>query len=284
MSHWPIRNLMTTDVITAPDDTPVAEVAAILAERRISAVPIVDRFDVVIGVVSWTDLHRTIDPADRDDNAPRGRLRRDRPAEVRWPDLAAREVMSAPPVTIRPDASLSAAGRLMHHHDIGRLLVTDRERRLLGIVTRRDLLKVHGRLDAVIRDEVVRRILRRTLKIKPDRVQVTVDDGVVTLTGRTGRRSTTLAAVGLTEAVAGVTRVVDRLTFDTDDTIGAPIPRAAVHDPLDGWWVGRREDDQGPSAAADQIGHGAGTPGFIGDIVDEWGRQSFPASDPPMNW
>jgi CBS domain-containing protein len=277
MPMWPVRNVMTTDVITASDDTPIAEVAAILGEQGISAVPIVDQFDVVVGVVSWTDLHRTIDLAEQDDNAPGGWLRRDRPAEVHWPDQAAVHVMSAPPVTVGADASLHAAGRLMHHHNIGRLLVTDSERRLLGIVTRRDLLKVHARLDTVIRDEVVRRILRRILRIEPDSVQVAVDDGVVTLAGRTARRSTAVAAVRLTEAVSGVTRVVDRLTFDTDDTVRAPMPQAAEHDPLDGWWVGRRQDDTRPAT-------GAGTSGFVGDIVDEWGRQSFPASDPPMNW
>jgi len=242
MSHWPIRKVMTTDVITASGDASVAEVAAILAERRISAVPIVDRFDVVVGVVSWTDLHRTIDPAQADDDARGGWLRRDRPAEVRWPDQTATEVMSAPPVTVRPDASLSAAGRLMHRHDVGRLLVTDHAGRLAGIVTRRDLLRVHARLDAVIRDEVAHRILHRTLMIEPGTVQVAVDDGVVTLTGRTGRKSTTLAAVALTTAVAGVTEVVDRLTFDTDDTVSPPAPRPPAHHAMHGWWLGRRHD------------------------------------------
>jgi CBS domain-containing protein len=243
MSYWPIRNVMTTDVITASGEASVAEVAAILAERRISAVPIVDRFDVVVGLVSWTDLHRTIDPAQADDDA-RGRwLRRDRPAEVRWPDQTATEVMSAPPVTVRPDASLSAAGRLMHRHNVGRLLVTDHAGRLAGIVTRRDLLRVHARLDAVIRDEVAHRILRRTLLIEPGSVQVAVEDGVVGLTGRTGRKSTALAAVALTEAVAGVTEVVDRLTFDTDDTVPAPAPRPPAHDAMHGWWLGRRHDN-----------------------------------------
>jgi CBS domain-containing protein len=61
MPQWRVRDVMTTGVITAPDDASFAEVAAILAGRRISAVPIVDRFDAVVGVVSWTDLRDKID-------------------------------------------------------------------------------------------------------------------------------------------------------------------------------------------------------------------------------
>src|SRR4051812_19417070 len=102
MWNWPIRNVMTTEVVTARDDQPVADIAAILAERRISAVPIVNRFDVVVGVVSWTDLLHSINPAERDEKA-RGRRLRDRSTDIRWPDRAATEVMSAPPITVRPD-------------------------------------------------------------------------------------------------------------------------------------------------------------------------------------
>jgi hypothetical protein len=68
--------------------------------------------------------------------------------------------------------------------------------------------------------------------IPPGAVQVTVDDGVVTLAGRTARKTTAVAAAGLTAAVAGVTAVVDQLTFDVDDTVAAaPARQAAERDP-----------------------------------------------------
>ena len=60
MTQWQVRDVMTTDVITAPDDASVAEIVTVLTDRQITAVPIVDRFDVVLGVVSWTDLRDKI--------------------------------------------------------------------------------------------------------------------------------------------------------------------------------------------------------------------------------
>lgn len=147
MPQWRVRNMMVTDVITAPHDASVAEIAAVLAGRRISAVPIVDRFDVVIGVVSWADLHDKIDIGEPDGIAHGWWLRRWRPPRLRWPDAAATDVLSAPPVTIGPDASLPAAGLLMHHRKVGRLLVVDGEGRLMGLVTRDDLLKTTASLD-----------------------------------------------------------------------------------------------------------------------------------------
>jgi CBS domain-containing protein len=257
-----VRDVMTTDVITAPDDASVAEIAATLTGRRISAVPIVDRFDVVIGVVSWTDLHHTIETGEPDGTTDRGWLRRRRPPRLRWPTRAATDVLRAPPATIEPDASLSAAGRVMHQRQVGRLLVVDRAGRLMGIVTRGDLLKIHDRVDAVIRDEVVQRVLRRTLMIDPGAVQAAVDDGLVTLTGRTGRKSTTLATVGLTEAVAGVTGVVDRLAFDADDTAPPPAPRPPARDPLRGWRTGPRQDQPVIGGGAAAVDHDHGLPAY----------------------
>lgn len=231
---------MTTDLITAPDESSLGDIAAMLTAHQIGAVPIVDRFNVAIGIVSWTDIGETIERAEQRSPTTRGWLRRRGRSQSHWRGRAATEVMTAPPVTIGPDASLSAAGRVMHRRGVGRLLVVDHDNRLVGVVTRRDLLKVHNRLDAVIRDEVLQRVLRRTLMIPPGAVRIVVDDGVVTLAGHVDRRSTALAAVGLTEAVAGVTGVVDRLAFGIDDTT----PEAAA-----------RRSTPGASTAR-AVGHG----------------------------
>jgi signal-transduction protein with cAMP-binding, CBS, and nucleotidyltransferase domain len=143
------------------------------------------------------------------------------------------EVMSGPALTIGADASLPAAARVMYRRGVGRLLVVDRDSGLRGIVTRSDLLKVHARLDAVLRDDVMRQVVGRTPQIRPGTVQATVDDGVVTLTGRTARKTTAVAVARLTATVAGVTDVVDLLTFDVDDTVTAA-PRATERHPFRG--------------------------------------------------
>jgi CBS domain-containing protein len=221
MPQWRVRDVMTAEVVTARDDASYAEIAAILASERISGVPIVDRFDGVVGVVSRNDLQGKIKFGDPDPTGRLGWWRRRAAPLLRWPDGTARQVMSAPPVIVEGNVSLPAAARMMFRRDVGRLLVVDDEARLRGIVSRSDLLKVHARLDAVIRDEVMERVLRRALMIERGTVEATVDDGVVTLTGHIARRTTALAAVLLTEAVAGVAEVVDRLRFDLDDTAPA---------------------------------------------------------------
>jgi hypothetical protein len=112
---------------------------------------------------------------------------------------------------------------------------------------------VYSRLDAAIRDEVAHQVLVDTLGIGTGAVRATVDEGVVTLTGRTGRKTTAVAAARLTEAVPGVTHVVDRLTFDVDDIIAtAPAPPPADRDPLRGWWTGPRPAS-GEGAVKDRV-------------------------------
>jgi CBS domain-containing protein len=226
MHPWRVQNVMTVDVITASADAPLAELVTLLTERQISAVPIVDDFGVVLGIVSWTDLHELIES--RAPAAPSRWWRRRPPPRLYWPEGTAAGVMSAPPLTIRADATPAAAARLMHRHAVGRLLVVDTDHRLRGILSRSDLLTVHDRLDAVIRDEIMHRVLGDELRIRPAAVRVTVDEGVVTLTGRTARRTTAFAAAWASELVPGVTEVDNRLTYEVDD---AAYPRRRI-DPV----------------------------------------------------
>jgi CBS domain-containing protein len=152
---------------------------------------------------------------------PEGQLfegRRRPEARAKATGATAVELMTSPPITIGPDASIAEAARLLHRHRIKRLPVLDPAGPLLGIVSRADLLKVFLRADADIATTVRQQVLRRTLGIDPDTVTVEVGDGVVTLTGRLERRSLIPILVSLVHGVDGVVDVVDQLTFETDDT------------------------------------------------------------------
>jgi CBS-domain-containing membrane protein len=206
-----IRDVMTREVITATPTTPVAEIAALLTTHRISAVPIVDDNDRVLGVVSEADLLPRIPAKGRLDRA----LRR-RTAVARTRATHARDLMSSPPVTIGEHAPLAAAARQMQADNIRRLPVTDDAGRLRGIVSRTDLIRPLTRPDEAIEHDIVDE-LRRVLWIEPRQVEVHVEGGVATLTGALARRSTAAIAARLSDAVPGVVAVVNRIGYEFDD-------------------------------------------------------------------
>jgi CBS domain-containing protein len=212
MQPWLVREVMTRRVVTATTDTPVGQIARLLRIHRIGAVPIVDDDRRVLGVVSGADLLPVVSTAaglTTAGGAAAGRT---------TAGTTAADVMTARPPTVSADAPLSVAARKMEHRDASRLLVTGDDGRLLGVVSRTDVLRPLTRPDTAIRDDVIEHVLRRTLWIDPDRVHVHVHDGVVTLTGTVGRRTTAGIAARLAGHVAGVTAVVDHLRYEFDDT------------------------------------------------------------------
>jgi CBS domain-containing protein len=217
MRTWHVDDVMTTDVVTVREDTPYREIVDTLTGRRVSAVPVVDEFRYVVGVVSEADLLHKIELAGA---APERRIfagRRRREAKAKAEGLLARDLMSAPAVTVLPRTTLTGAAKVMDEERVKRLPVTDDLGRLCGIVSRADLLRVYLRPDADIERDVVEEVLGHSLWVEPGMVDVIVADGVVTLTGRTERFSTAQLAVKLTGNVPGVVEVVDRLGYDFDD-------------------------------------------------------------------
>ena len=126
--------------------------------------------------------------------------------------------MSAPPIVTEADTSIAAAARTMHREGIKRLPVVDEHGRLIGIVTRGDLLKVHLRPD----DDIVADIRTGVLAGRAEAVTVAVEDGAVTLTGEVDLRSTADQVARLARQVPGVVEVIDKVGFAVDDSAGYP--------------------------------------------------------------
>jgi CBS domain-containing protein len=225
MGRTLVQDVMTTDVVSVGETATYRELVALSVEHQISAVPVVDERRCVLGVVSEADLVRRM-RADGDTRRlpPTG----DHTGTATWTaeGAVAGDLMSAPPITIEPQASLAAAARVLEERRIKRLPVVDRDGVLIGIVSRRDLLRVHLRSDKDIRTDVENRVLWEWFRIGPPQVVVTVHDGVVTLTGEVSRRRQRALAGHLAETVDGVVAVVNRLTYQTDD---APLARPVRH-------------------------------------------------------
>ncbi|MGC4896682.1 CBS domain-containing protein [Micromonospora sp. DT31] len=217
MRTWQVQDVMTTTVASVREDTAYREVVDLLADRRVTAAPVVDGARRVLGVVSEADLMYKVELQGQPSERRILLDRRRREARAKARATSAVDLMTAPAVTISPDATLVEAARVMDARGVKRLPVVDDLGRLIGIVTRGDLLKVHLRPDAGIRRDVVEEVLWHCLGIPDGVVDVTVHRGVVTLTGMVERRSTVQLAVRLTRQVSGVVEVVDALGYAVDD-------------------------------------------------------------------
>ena len=174
---------MTTSVITVDRITPYQEIDRLLTEHRISGVPVLKMGREVAGVVTEADLLAVEDETNRrarmDSSVGRRRLLHKQQPYV---SLTAGTLMTAPAITIGPDATIPAAARLMNTHHIRRLPVVDEHGKLAGIVSRRDLLSVFLRPDADIMHDA-RQVLDEIPITDPKDVTVKVRHGVITLTG-----------------------------------------------------------------------------------------------------
>ena len=238
-SHHRVRDVMTTSVVTVDKMAPYKEIAARMAKHKISAVPVVILGRHVAGVVSEADLLSEMDKRVRDAQLePGGRLHR-HTGDKGHLALTAGELMTSPAITIHPDATLSAAARLMNSRHLKRLPVVDASTsgfggNLIGIVSRCDLLGVFLRPDEDIAREA-REMLTQILLADPAGVTARVQDGIVTLAGHLGsaeQNDLIRIAVRLTWDIDGVVSVVNRLSPIESATPSAPAPSLPENDTL----------------------------------------------------
>jgi CBS domain-containing protein len=215
-----VRDVMTRTVVSVQRGTPLKDVAHLLIDNGISAVPVVDVHGAVVGVVSEADLLIKEQGADAIHHRPLARFLGEsadaRAQLVKLRAITAGEAMTAPAITITSGRSISEAAATMVARRVNRLPVVD-DGRLVGIVSRADLVRAYVRSDeelgATIRDNVILGILW----LDPALFTVAVKDGVASISGHVERRSTAQMIERAVRMVPGVVDVHTSVAWSMDD-------------------------------------------------------------------
>jgi len=222
-------DIMTREVVTVTPETNVAEIARLMLERRVSAVPVVEN-GVPIGIVSEGDLLRRPETGGTPHTSRWLELfvsRDDLAAEyVHTHGRTAREVMTGPVISVGEATPTTEIAELLESRHIKRVPVLAADGRLVGIVSRANLLqslasRVAAPSAVTIDDQRIRAALLDELGSQdwagsPDPGNVIVEDGVVHLWGRIRSPEVRRAMVVAAENVPGVKSVEDHMDRDRD--------------------------------------------------------------------
>jgi CBS domain-containing protein len=177
-----VCDLMTSEVVTVTPISSLRDAAALLAEKGISGVPVVNAANEIVGVLSEADIVVKARGEVGRNRLLGWLLESDFGLEDKIRAETVSDAMTAPPVTITPKRPVHEAARLMVAENVNRLPVVE-DGKLVGIVTRADIVRAFTRSDAELADEIRGDILRRTFWLEPGRVSVSVVDGHVTVQG-----------------------------------------------------------------------------------------------------
>jgi CBS domain-containing protein len=176
-----VRDVMTKPVVSVRRGTPLKEVAQLLVDHRISGMPVLDVNGDVLGVVSEADLLVKEQGADAVRHRPLawflGESSTSRAQLAKLAAVSAGDAMTAPAVTIEPDRRVNEAAAIMIARGINRLPVVEGQR-LVGIVTRADLVRAYVRSDEELAQAIREDILLRVFWLEPALFTVLVKDGV----------------------------------------------------------------------------------------------------------
>lgn len=216
-----VGDVMTRNVAAVRPETPLKDVAGLMIDRGISGVPVVDADQAVLGVVSEADFvikeSRAVGGRNRLLARFFGESRQARADLKKIEATTAGEAMTSPALTVAATDTLQWAAEQMASRQVNRLPVVE-DGRLVGIVTRADVVRAYVRPDAelerLVRDEV---LAKTAFSMEPEAFEIAVHGGVVRLEGRVDRRSLAEAIVEVTHGLGGIIGVESHLTWETDD-------------------------------------------------------------------
>jgi len=216
-----VADVMTRSVAAVRPETPLKEVAALMVERGISGVPVVDAEAGVLGVVSEADFvikeRGVVGSRNRLLSRIFGESRQARAELAKIKATTAGQAMTSPALTVEAGDTLQQAAELMASRRVNRLPVVENGR-LVGIVTRADIVRAYVRPDAELERLVREEVLAKTaFSLEPEVFEVAVRGGVVRLEGRVDRRSLAETIVEVTHGLGGIVDVDSQLTWETDD-------------------------------------------------------------------
>lgn len=215
-----VRDAMTRDVRVARPETSLRELVRAIGDHHVHALPVVDDRRHVLGIVAVSDL------LGDELTTEHVRTRLQHHGRVRSVGLTAAAIMTSPSVTIDQEQPLSQAARVMHQRHIGRLPVVDRDGRLIGIVTRSDLLTVFLHSDEDLLAAVKEAIALVDSSASPA-ISATVSRGVVVLQGSVLLLSQVRVVSDFVRRVPGIVRMDVEVTAAYDDvhsTVAGPGP------------------------------------------------------------
>lgn len=203
-----VKDAMTADVLTVSPEMSLKTAAALMAGYAIGGLPVVDQDGTLLGVVTEADVllkERAEQP-----HGLWNMLHRQE-AHAVMAKVAARTVgdaMTAPVVTVGPRSSMGVAADLMFEHGVNRLPVVDGDK-LVGIISRHDLVQAFARSDAEIERDIRNEALAGLYLTK--QFTLTIDNGEVTLRGEIDSTYDAAVLPDLIRRVPGVVNVDSRL-------------------------------------------------------------------------
>lgn len=209
-----VGDVMTRNVIVVDERATFKHIAETLARNRVSAVPVVDGAGRVLGVVSESDLLAKIAAGGEWNAKIGGGFTERRHLQRKAHGETAADLMSSPAITALSADGVVDAARTAAKAHIRRLPVVDESERVVGIVTRSDLLRTFLSDDVTIKNYIDDVVLTQQFVLSPTSITADVDDGVVTLRGRLDSERVLGPLLEALRSVAGVVAVHSELSFD----------------------------------------------------------------------